>query len=214
MTQCIDISLTLCPELPRWPGSPPTEVIRSRDMDHGDTVNDSVLRCGVHTGTHVDAPVHFLADGADVTQLPLEVLIGPAVVAMLPDVDAITAQDLQALNLPAGTQRLLLRTRNSAGWQRGDRAFNPDFVALTADAAQWVVAQGIRLIGVDYLSVQRFRDSPETHTTLLGAEVVIVEGLNLAQVEPGTYEFICLPLKLAGADGAPARAVLRPWLGA
>lgn len=209
MIQYLDISLTISQNLPHWPGSPPTELTRRRDMAQGDAVNDSTLFCDVHTGTHVDAPLHFLADGADVTHLSLDALIGPAVVAALPDVEAITAHDLEALNLPVDTQRLLLRTRNSEGWRRGDRAFRSDFVALTTDAAHWVVAQGIRLIGVDYLSVQRFRDNPQTHIALLQAEVVIVEGLNLAEVAPGVYELICLPLKLAGADGAPARAVLR-----
>ena len=209
MTQYFDISLTLSPQLPRWPGSPPLELTRRRDMARGDHVNDSVLRCGVHGGTHVDAPVHFLADGADVTQLALDALIGPAVVAALPAVDAVTARELEGLSLPADTRRLLLRTRNSEGWRREEREFRADFVALTADAARWVVDRGLRLIGVDYLSVQRFRDDPQTHITLLQADVVILEGLNLAEVEPGAYELIALPLKLAGADGAPARAVLR-----
>ncbi|MCB1771584.1 MAG: cyclase family protein [Candidatus Competibacteraceae bacterium] len=205
----LDISLTISPDLPHWPGSPLTELTRRRDMARGDSVNDSVLTCGVHTGTHVDAPLHFLADGADVTRLSLAVLIGPAVVATLPEVKAITARDLEALNLPPDTQRLLLRTRNSEDWQRGDRTFRPDFVALTTDAAHWIVARGIQLIGIDYLSIQRFRDNPETHIALLQAGIVIVEGLNLTGIEPGDYELICLPLKLAGAEGAPARAVLR-----
>lgn len=209
MNHYLDISLTISPQLPQWPGSPPIELTRRRDMARGDHANDSVLTCGVHTGTHVDAPVHFLAHGTDVTQLPLEALIGPAVVAALPEVDAITAENLEGLNLPGDTQRLLLRTRNSEHWRRGDRTFQPDFVALTADAARWVVQRGLRLIGVDYLSVQRFHDDHETHLVLLEAGVVIVEGLNLAQAAPGNYDFICLPLKLAGADGAPARAVLR-----
>lgn len=211
MADCLDISLTISPDLPRWPGSPRTELTRRRDTGRGDPVNDSVLVCGVHVGTHVDAPLHFLADGADVTQLSLGALIGPAVVAALPDLDAVTARDLDALNLPFDTQRLLLRTRNSEGWRRRDREFRTDFVALTADAARWVVARGLRLIGVDYLSVQIFRGDPQTHIALLQAGVVIVEGLNLAEVAPGSYELICLPLKLAGAEGAPARAVLRRW---
>ncbi|HRD67406.1 MAG TPA: cyclase family protein [Candidatus Competibacter sp.] len=213
MTDYLDISLAISPDLPHWPGSPRVELSRRRDMGQGDAVNDSVLLCGVHTGTHVDAPLHFLADGADVTQLALDALIGPAVVAALPDVDVVTAEDLDALNLPNDMQRLLLRTRNSEGWQRGDREFRADFVALTAAAARWVVARGIRLIGVDYLSVQIFRGDPQTHIALLQAGVVIVEGLNLAGVAPGSYELICLPLKLAGAEGAPARAVLRKLSG-
>lgn len=209
MTDYLDISLTISPDLPHWPGSPAIELSRRRDMDRGDPVNDSTLVCGVHTGTHVDAPLHFLADGADVTHLSLDVLIGPAVVAELSDLEVIAAHDLEALNLPADTRRLLLRTRNSAIWQRGDREFHTDFVALTVEAAQWVVARGIRLIGVDYLSVQIFQGDPQTHIALLQAGVVIVEGLNLTEVAPGPYELICLPLKLAGAEGAPARAVLR-----
>ncbi|MFO1371110.1 MAG: cyclase family protein [Candidatus Competibacteraceae bacterium] len=209
MVDYLDISLTISPDLPHWPGSPRVELSRRRNMARDDAVNDSTLVCGVHTGTHVDAPLHFLADGADVTQLSLDVLIGPAVVAALPDVDAITTEDLDALNLPADTRRLLLRTRNSEIWRRGDRDFRTDFVALTADAARWVVARGIRLIGVDYLSVQIFRGDPQTHIALLQVEIVIVEGLNLAEVAPGNYELICLPLKLAGAEGAPARAVLK-----
>jgi arylformamidase len=209
MADYFDISLTISPDLPHWPGSPLTELTRRRDMAQGDPVNDSVLTCSVHTGTHVDAPLHFLADGADVTHLSLEALIGPTIVAALPEVEAITARDLEALNLPPDTRRLLLRTRNSEGWQRGDCTFHPDFVALTTDAAHWVVARGIRLIGIDYLSIQRFRDNPETHIALLQAGVVIVEGLNLAGIAPGDYELTCLPLKLAGAEGAPARAVLR-----
>lgn len=209
MADYLDISLTLSPDLPRWPGSPPLELRRRRDMAGGDRCNDSDLSCNLHIGTHVDAPLHFLTDGADVTALALDTLIGPVVVAALPEVDAIAADDLEALNLPADTRRLLLRTRNSEDWCRGERKFRQDFVALTAAAARWVVERGIWLIGVDSLSVQRFGDGPETHIVLLQAEVVIVEGLNLSQVTPGTYELICLPLKLAGAEGAPARAVLR-----
>jgi arylformamidase len=213
MADYLDISLTISSDLPHWPGSPRTELSRRRDLGRGDAVNDSVLLCSVHTGTHVDAPLHFLADGADVTRLSLDALIGPAAVAALPDVDVIMPADLDALKLPVDTQRLLLRTRNSEGWRREDRNFRTDFVALTADAARWVVAQGIRLIGVDYLSVQIFRGDPQTHIVLLQAGVVIVEGLNLAEVAPGSYELICLPLKLAGAEGAPARAVLRRLSG-
>ncbi|MBK7542744.1 MAG: cyclase family protein [Candidatus Competibacteraceae bacterium] len=213
MTQYFDISLTISSELPRWPGSPPVEFTRRRDMARGDPVNDGALSFGVHTGTHVDAPVHFLANGTDVTQLALDALLGPAVVAALPGVDAVSARDLEALDLPADTQRLLLRTRNSEGWRQGEREFRKDFVALTADAARWVVARGLRLIGVDYLSVQRFHDGPDTHIALLEADVVILEGLNLAEIEPGPYELIALPLKLAGGDGAPARAVLKSLAG-
>ena len=180
------------------------------DMAHGDIATDTTLNFSVHTGTHVDAPCHFVAGGTSVEQMPLDILMGPAVVVYLPDAEAITAATLESLSLPPGTQRLLLRTRNSHLWQNRVREFQPDFVALTADAAQWVVDRGLRLIGVDYLSVQRFYDGPETHHILLGAAVVVIEGLNLTDVEPGQYQLVCLPLKLEGVEGAPARAVLLP----
>jgi len=177
-------------------------------MDAGEVANVSQLETDVHIGTHVDAPWHFVSGGKTVEQLSLEVLIGTAVVAHLPQINAVTPEDLEALALPPNTQRLLLRTRNSQLWANKVSEFQTDFVALTADAAQWVVNQGIQLIGVDYLSVQRYYDSPLTHEILLGAGVVIVEGLNLTDVTPGLYDLVCLPLKLVGSDGAPARAVL------
>jgi arylformamidase len=160
-------------------------------------------------GTHVDAPRHFLETGSTVEQLPLEVMVGPSFVAYLPEVEGITAGVLADLNLPFGTKRLLLRTRNSELWAAETTEFRKDYVALTDEAAQWLVAQGISLIGVDYLSVQRYGDGPLTHQILLNAGIVILEGLNLADVEPGPYELICLPLKLVDAEGAPARVVLR-----
>jgi arylformamidase len=178
-------------------------------MEDGNVANVSRLACGVHIGTHVDAPYHFVASGKTIEQLALDTLIGEATVAALPTVDSVTAADLAGLALPDGVQRLLLQTRNSAHWAAGMAPFRDDFVALTADAAQWVVDQGIRLIGVDYLSVQRYHDDPQTHQILLEAEVIILEGLNLAQVQPGRYELICLPINLVGSDGAPARAALR-----
>lgn len=179
-----------------------------RRMAAGDPDNVSQLDCDVHAGTHVDAPWHFLEDGITVEQLPLDTMIGQAVVAFLPGVEAIAANDLAGLALPPGAKRLLLRTRNSELWAGGVTEFGEDYVALTADAARWVVDQGIRLIGVDYLSVQRYDDSPLIHQVLLGAGVVILEGLNLADVQPGNYKLICLPLKLVGSEAAPARAVL------
>lgn len=204
-----DISIPISPGLPVWPDDPQVELDRVCDMAHGDECNVSRLVCSVHTGTHVDAPRHFLPQGATVDQLSLNVLIGPAVVVDMPDCDAITPADLNSLNLPPDTTRLLFKTRNSQLWQQPEHPFETDYVALTSDAAAWIVDRGIQLVGVDYLSVQRFHDSePLTHCRLLEAGVVIVEGLNLANVTPGVYHFICLPLKLVGSDGAPARAVL------
>jgi arylformamidase len=211
MTRLIDISLPLQPDLPTWPGDPLLQRERFVRMEDGNLANVSQLACCVHIGTHVDAPYHFVADGNTVEHLALDTLVGEAVVAHLPDVESVTAADLERLALPSGVQRLLLRTHNSALWAAGMAPFREEYVALTEDAAQWVVDRGIRLIGVDYLSVQRYHDGPRTHQILLEAEVIILEGLNLGHVAPGAYELLCLPLKLVGSEGAPARAALRTY---
>ncbi|WP_434222655.1 cyclase family protein [Limnospira platensis CENA597] len=174
----------------------------------GDEANVSQLDTDVHVGTHVDAPCHFIESGTAVEDLSLDVLMGVAYVAELPEVQAVTALDLEKLNLPPKTTRLLLYTTNSQLWQDNVTEFNKDFVALTADGAQWLVDKGIRLIGVDYLSVQRYHDSTLTHEILLKAGIIIVEGLNLTNVAAGMYQLVCLPIKLVGSDGSPARAVL------
>jgi arylformamidase len=205
-----DISVPVSPDIVTWPGDPSVTLQRRKSIPAGDNANVSQLVCGVHTGTHMDAPVHFLEGGTTIEQLSLERCIGPALVAEVPaDADAITPQHLDALQLPAGTTRLLLKTRNSALWATPAHRFQPDFVALTPEAATWVVERGVQLIGIDYLSIQRFHDDdPLTHQVLLRAGVVIVEGLNLLDVAAGSYQLVCLPIKLVGSDGAPARAVL------
>ncbi len=204
-----DISLSIAPNLPVWPGDPEVVFSQTMSLEAGDVANVSHISCCVHTGTHVDAPCHFINGGATVDQLPLDVLIGPAYVGNLPDVVEVSPADLEQMKIPHHMLRLLLRTRNSELWAHGTTEFIPDYVALTPQAAEWVVDRGIRLVGVDYLSVQRFRDpEPTTHRTLLAAGVIILEGLNLSNVPAGLYQLICLPLKLVGSDGAPARAVL------
>jgi arylformamidase len=204
----VDISLPLRSKMPTWPGSVGLTLTQTQSIASGGQANVSRLDTDVHMGTHVDAPRHFLADGATVEAMALDHLIGPAWVSHLPGIQAVTASDLEAADIPAGTRRLLLRTENSVRWAT-DTEFRSDFVALTGDAARWVVDRGIRLVGIDYLSVQRFDDGPETHRILLEACVIVLEGLNLAGVTPGAWELICLPLRLVGADGAPSRAVLR-----
>jgi len=211
-SEIVDISVPLLPEMPVWPGDGGIRIVPVKRMATGDTNNLSRLDCAVHAGTHVDAPWHFLENGSTVEQLPLDAMIGEAFVAYLPEVDVITADTLARLALPEDTTRLLLHTRNSELWETGVSEFRKDFVALRSDAAQWLVDHGIRLIGVDYLSVHRYGDGPLTHQILLRAAIIIVEGLNLAGVAAGKYELICLPLRLNGADGAPARAVLRRLL--
>ncbi len=209
MENIIDITVPLTTEMPIWPGCKSIRITPTRRMDEGDSFNISRLDCNLHTGTHVDAPMHFLQNAATVEQLPLDVLVGPSYVAHLPDAADITAGILKDLNLPSGIERLLLRTRNSELWKANVTEFRKDFVAITHDAAQWIVDKGIRLIGVDYLSVQRYSDDSRTHQILLGADTIALEGLNLSNVTTGFYELICLPLRLVGAEGAPARAILR-----
>ena len=209
MADILDISVPLKSDMPIWPGSVGIRLTRIKTLEAGDPANNSRLDCDVHTGTHVDAPRHFLKDGSTVDELLLDNLIGPATVAYLPGVRTVTPVELADLRLSLGVKRLLLRTSNSELWSARVTEFRRDYVALNAGAARWVVDQGISLIGVDYLSVQCYEDSPLTHQILLQAGVIILEGLNLAGVKPGSYELICLPIRLVGAEAAPARAVLR-----
>lgn len=208
MTQYIDVSVPISPNLPRWPGSPAIRFDKSLDLNQGDIATDTTIELSVHTATHVDAPSHFLPDGKSVESIALDILIGKATVVDVGNVYAITPAILHNLNLAEDVTRLLLRTRNSQLWQEKVTEFEPNFVALTADAARWVVERGIKVIGIDYLSIQRYFDGPETHQILLQAEVLIIEGLNLAAVTPGDYQLICLPIKLQGVEGAPARVIL------
>ena len=162
-----------------------------------------------HTGTHIDAPRHFVEGGATVENLCLETLNGEVFVASVTDVETISAKELELAGLPEGVERLLLKTSNSDLWSLGCGTFQKNFVALTLDGAEWLIRRGVKLVGIDYLSIQRFHDSNETHRVLLGNGVIVVEGLNLAYVEAGSYELLCLPLPIVGAEGAPARVVLR-----
>ncbi|MGB7875919.1 MAG: cyclase family protein [Anaerolineales bacterium] len=204
-----DISLTLSPNLPVWPGDDPFELEQVDSMDKGADANVSRLSTGVHIGTHVDAPHHFLNDAHTVESLPLDVLTGPCYVTQLPDgVEALTAETLEGISLPAEPRRILFGTSNSHLWSRGETKFQEDFVAVTEDGAEWLVEYGIQLVGVDYLSVAPYSDPIPTHRTLLKAGVVVVEGLDLSAVPRGFYELYCLPLKLLDAEGAPARAIL------
>jgi len=204
-----DISLPISPEIPVWPGDPPVVIKQVSSMDAGAHDNVSRLECSVHTGTHVDAPHHFLNDHRTVDALPLEVLTGPAQVVQIPEeVGLITAGILEEAGIPSGTSRLLLKTRNSRLWARGEKEFARDFVGLSAEGAGWLVRTGVKLVGIDYLSIAPYKQSIPTHQVLLKPGIVILEGVNLSAVPPGIYDLYCLPLKLVGSDGAPARAIL------
>ncbi len=204
-----DISLTISPSMPVWPGDPTVDLVQVQSMDKGDHINMTKMAMSVHTGTHVDAPHHFLNNHKTVENLPLDILTGPCYVIQLPDdVDEIDAEALERMPISEGTKRLLFGTSNSKFWAKGENNFQKDFVSISEDGAEWLVDHGIELVGVDYLSVAPFGEGTPTHTVLLKAGVVVVEGLNLAKVPRGFYDLYCLPLKIAGSDGAPARAIL------
>jgi arylformamidase len=205
----IDISRPVGPETPIWPGSPGVNLVPLMQVASGDVANVSRIDIEAHTGTHIDAPRHFVEGGATVDAIDLEVLIGEVVVAEVQG-DKIGAAELERLALPMGTRRLILRTGASHDARYESAPFRQDFPALTADGARWVVEHGIDLIGIDYLSIQRFDDPPDVHHVLLDAGVVILEGLRLTDVAPGVYTLVCLPLHVIGAEAAPARAILLP----
>ncbi len=203
-----DISVPIYATMPVYPGDPPVSIEPVMQIAKGDVANVSRLSFGNHTGTHLDPPVHFFPGGTTIDQLDLNVLYGPArVIDMTHIGKVITAGDLERAKLPQRAVRILFKTRNSELWDR--QGFQKDFVAFAWDAAQWLVDHSIRLVGIDYLSAESFGVSePKTHRTLLGAGIIIVEGLNLKIVAPGDYTLVCLPLKIEHGDGGPARAIL------
>jgi len=203
-----DISLTTCAAMPIWPGEPGIEMIPVKEIEKGARSNVLRLTMSTHTGTHVDAPRHFLADGATVEQLSLRELTGRVYILCLPKIDLITKKILEQAVIPPRTRRILFKTRNSDYWVNKKSDFQTNYVAISSDAAQYLVDRNIKLVGVDYLSVGPYNDTITTHQILLKANVIIVEGLNLSKVPPGRYTLFCLPLKLVGADGAPARVIL------
>jgi arylformamidase len=222
MKRLIDVSLPIGPDLLTWPGDPGIRIEPSARLDRGDPANVSELHLGSHTGTHVDPPLHFLEGRDGVDALDLDAFFGEALVADLTTVDRIGPAELEDLRIPGDTERLLCRTRNSELWSHRPVEFPDDYVAVTPDGAAWLIDRGIRLVGVDFLSVEK-DGTPAlpvegkvpfpVHRILLGAGTVIVEGLDLSAVEPGPYTFVCFPLRIVGGDGSPARAVLLPSSG-
>ena len=205
----IDVSVPLRTGMVHWPDNPPVVIERLMDLERGDACTVSALSMGAHTGTHMDAPSHFLAGAPSLDALPFEAVVGRArVLHFRGRGEAVTRAWLRTQRVRRG-ERLLLRTRNSERCWKGD-AFVEDFVYVAADAARFLAERGVTLVGVDYLSVGGFlKDGRETHHALLGAGIWIVEGLDLSRVRPGPVDLICLPLRAAGGDGAPARAIVR-----
>ena len=211
MSQIIDISLTINNQLAVWPGDPSIKLEQVGSIEAGAPANVSRLTAGVHTGTHVDAPLHFIPNDLAVEHLELERFVGPCYVAELSGTGRISAAELEAADIPPATERLLLKTSNSQALATDPTSFIKDFRALDSSAARWVVEQGLKLVGIDYFSIESFEaeEHNPTHHILLGARVGIIEGLYLQHVAPGAYYLTCLPLKLQGSDGAPARAILQ-----
>ena len=205
----IDVSVTLRSGMVHWPGDREVLVTRQLDMDRGATCNVTHLSMVAHTGTHLDAPLHFLRNGRGLETMPIEATIGPARVIEISDRESIKPKTLEPYRIRRG-ERILFKTRNSQRSWKTDR-FDEDFVYISQAAAQFLVDRQIRTVGVDYLSVGGFKkDGRETHLILLGAGIWVIEGLNLQPVNPGRFDLVCLPLKVHNSDGAPARVVLRP----
>ena len=207
-SRLVDVSVVLAPGLATYPGNPEFEITPLHRIADGHSSNNSRLVMGTHTGTHVDAPLHFFDGRPGVDAMALELLIGRARVIDLPHRGGITEKHLAGAGLREDL-RVLLRTPNSALWNTSD-GFHTDYTYLTEDGAKFLVGQGVKVVGVDYLSVEQFKKAgAPAHKALLGSGVIIIEGLNLSDAEAGQYEMYCLPLRIANADGAPARVVLK-----
>jgi arylformamidase len=204
----IDVSVPVQSGMVHWPGDPEVKLERAMSIDEGAEANVTRLDMSAHTGTHMDAPLHYFEDDPGIEALPLEIAMGPARVIGIEGEEPIDRGQLEGLDIEGG-ERILFRTTNSERpWV--ERDFDPGFVHVSLEAAELLGEVGVALVGVDYLSVGGYRsDGAETHRALLGAGVWVVEGLDLSGVDPGDYELICLPVKLVGSDGAPARVLLQ-----
>ena len=201
-----DISLTLSPQSIRWVTAQPLELIERKRMSRGDTNNSSSMHTSVHAGTHVDAPFHFLPDGATIESLPLDLFIGPARVCAVEPGTHITAADVAKAGIKDET-RVLFKTRNSTLLKKG--TYDATFAPFSVDGAKALVNLGVKLVGLDYLSAAGASEQVPVHRAFLDYGVILLEGVDLSEVPPGRYELFCPPIKLAGSDGAPCRAVLR-----
>lgn len=207
-----DVSVPISTVTPTYPGDPGIKIEQWAAISRGDPANVSLLHFGAHTATHVDAPAHFIEGAGKVDAMPLEILVGEACVLEIPDEARVI--DVRHVSVPEmqGVERVLFKTRNSAFWTNPAGHFRTDYTYIGTDTAHALVEMGVRLVGIDYLSIEQFESEGfEAHQVLLGNKVVIIEGLDLRKVTAGTYELICLPLKIASGsgDGAPARTILR-----
>ncbi|MGC8555112.1 MAG: cyclase family protein [Candidatus Acidulodesulfobacterium sp.] len=205
----IDVSMEITDGMLHWPSDPAIEIDNYSQIKKGAAANNSKITCGVHTGTHIDAPKHFVDDGIGIDKLDLNKLIGNCrVIEVPPGVSPISKEFIEPLDIKKG-DRLLFKTKNSEWINSGDKNFHTDYVCVNPQASKYMVEKGVVLVGVDYLSVEGYHIGHDTHKTLLGAGVVIIEGLNLFNVEPGEYNLTALPVKIKDSNGAPARVILQ-----
>ena len=209
MKRIFDITVEVSENMPVWEGDPGVKVRQVLAMKNGGSYNLTRLDLGVHNGSHVDAPLHFLENGKSIDQFPLSTMVGPAqVVEIDGHIDLITADVLKTAGIHLETKRLLFKTRNSKYWKMQIQEFQEDFCGVTTDGAQYLATLGLKLVGIDYLSISPISDLEEPHRILMRKDVIILETVNLADVAPGFYDLYCLPLKLIGCEGAPARVIL------
>ena len=201
-----DISLKLAGDTVRWVTAPPFELEERRRMSKGDPNNGSALNMSVHSGTHIDAPFHFVAEGLTINGLPLDRFIGPALVFEVDAERYITKEHVESIKSDGAT-RVLFKTRNSELLHQ--REYEPDFAAFSVEAGQSLVEHGVELVGLDYLSIAHADEQVPVHRAFLDHGVVLLEGIDLSHVAPGRYELMCLPIPIGDSDGAPCRAVLR-----
>ncbi len=210
-TEYIDITLPIKPGMLRWPGDALVRFNKIKVMKKGAKNNLSSISLGSHTGTHMDAPLHFFAAGKSLDRMPIEAVVGPARVLEIRNKECVNAEELKRFNIRKG-ERLLLKTGNSGFIKQGK--FRKSFIYISHSAAKYIVSRGVRTLGIDYLSVGGFKkDGTEVHRILLGAGIWLIEGLDLSKVKPGKYYLFCLPLKTVGLEGAPARVVVRKIKG-
>jgi arylformamidase len=206
-----DVSLTLRPDMPTWPNEQGPRIEPLKRMARGDSSNVSLVTFGDHTGTHVDPPVHFIEGGVGIDRIPVDALVGECQVVGYDEDEHISQKWLETAAIGQGTQRVLFKTRNSLRWVDPLAPFDKDFIALDETAAHWLVRRGAKLVGIDYLSIEPFGSGKighPVHVALLRAGVVIVEGLDLHEVQPGMYDLVCAPLRIQDGTGSPARVFL------
>lgn len=206
MPRIHDVSVLISGDMPAWPGDR-FVFHRAEEIGKGDVCNKSFMEIGSHIGTHIDAPYHFEPEGITIEQISLDAFLGPARVVSFEEVDRIDLAEIESISL-SGVERILFKTRNSHFWR--ESAFREDYVHLTPQACRVLAESGMKLVGVDYLSIEKYRNEGyESHHILLGKGIPLLEGLDLSQVEPGDYELAALPLRIAGGDGSPVRAALK-----